>query len=407
MSLDGIRRQDRLLVEYEGDSHLHERRVLAVLDEQRLVVVTPHWDCYEESISDFSAVYRPGPRGGLPRKFCNGVHRGRVVLFRPAEMEARWPALLSDWVDRCPSPRPGGRELPVVDAVVAVAAGAPSTHGETPRGVTHIVDSRIWLAMETTKRYVTGEAVAVDAWKLHVVGNRGILECPEGPLAVALLDSWSLPAQPPALDDLRTQPVKYDGFGSRTQPYGTAVLGLSETAFSEWRVSGPRTCRWLCKAIVDQDSTPTRRHHWWRSALSLSVNDEGVEEHAFISEVLETALCFDALNVSELACFEQMARRYQLWEHFYGDALKVADQRSSGHQALEGEERGIFLGQERSRALALICPSLELHVSEQLRNRASILKERRKAREERVLVAQPPIAGQPDGKNKKGRGRGG
>ncbi len=49
----------------------------------------------------------------------------------------------------------------------------------------------------------------------------------------------------------------------------------------------------------------------------LSASDAFVDDHLFISEVLETVLSYDQFNCGEIAVFEVAARRYQLCEEFY------------------------------------------------------------------------------------------
>ena len=77
-----------------------------------------------------------------------------------------------------------------------------------------------------------------------------------------------------------------------------------------------------------------------------------------------------------------------MWEEFYSAKLEEAKtaRRPAGVSRFESDERSIFLGQPRSRALALVSPELEEYVALHLKERASVLKERRKAREERAAV---------------------
>ena len=50
------------------------------------------------------------------------------------------------------------------------------------------------------------------------------------------------------------------------------------------------------------------------------------------------------------------------------------------------DERQLFLGQDRGRGKALVCPLLEEWVAERLKSESAVLKERRKGREERMLA---------------------
>ena len=106
----------------------------------------------------------------------------------------------------------------------------------------------------------------------------------------------------------------------------------------------------------------------------------------FISEFLDAALCYDGLIIVQLSCMELASRRYQYWEQHYQESLRAGEQGSSPGKAWQASETGLFLGQEHSTAIALVCPALAEHVSSRLKDEASILKERRKAREERHLV---------------------
>ena len=57
------------------------------------------------------------------------------------------------------------------------------------------------------------------------------------------------------------------------------------------------------------------------------------------------------------------------------------------------DERTIFLGADRSRGSSLICPALEAYVASRLHDESSVLKERRKGREERLLARSEALDG--------------
>ena len=130
------------------------------------------------------------------------------------------------------------------------------------------------------------------------------------------------------------------------------------------------------------------RHSWWRSCLNLSVTDPGVEDHALLSDLLEIGLWYDGLNLGELLSFEKLARRYQLWEEdHYKDAPRRGTAKTDQASSLGGEERDLFMGDRHSRSTALVSPLLQSHIAEKLKDKAAIQKERRKAQEERGLLA--------------------
>jgi hypothetical protein len=213
-------------------------------------------------------------------------------------------------------------------------------------------------------------------------------------------------------DDLRTLPVRYDGRGVRGRSFHDAVGILTETEQSDWVVKGPRSMMWIVKGMADQGHTPRQRHYWWRQALGLQADDVGVDDHLFLSEIIEEASCVDQVNVAELMFMERVARRYQMWEQMYAAALRKAEAGDASGAWLD--EREIFLGNERSRGHALICPELEKWVAGRLAEESAVLKERRKGREERLLaggITNEVTAGKDTSAadtsgGRKGRGRG-
>jgi len=213
-----------------------------------------------------------------------------------------------------------------------------------------------------------------------------------------------------AAGDLRTLAVRYDPRGVRSRPFADATAALVETQFPDWGVHGPRTFLWLVLAISSQGFTPLQRHFWWRNILRLTASDAGVDEHQFLSELIEQCLSFDQLNGANLLAMESVARRYQLWEEMYSSHLALAESGDSSADWLD--ERRLFLGHARSRGHALVSPLLEKWVAEKLAEESAVLKERRKGREERAL-ARGAISTTDHDKDKdaaagraRGRGRG-
>ena len=116
-----------------------------------------------------------------------------------------------------------------------------------------------------------------------------------------------------------------------------------------------------------------------------TLEDPGVDEHLFLSELLSLGAEVDQLNLPNLAVFESAARRLQLWEERYTEKLRMASDGAgtAGHAS----ERHLFLGGSRPKGAALVSPQLERFVADRLSEEASVLKERRKGREERELLA--------------------
>jgi len=219
-----------------------------------------------------------------------------------------------------------------------------------------------------------------------VRGDRALL-CVDGEwVAAALRGSFAAAGRAPAAeeDDLRTMPVRYEDDGSRYREFREGVARLSESPHGDWPVAGPRTMKWIARELARQEQTPLRRHHWWRQILRLGPAEFGVAEHEAIMRVIETAMTYDQIRVSECASFELLSRRLQLIEERYAKLLMEAEA-GKDHEDKE-YEMALFMGASRPNGSALICPALTEFISGRLREEASILKERRKGREERQLA---------------------
>ena len=96
-------------------------------------------------------------------------------------------------------------------------------------------------------------------------------------------------------------------------------------------------------------------------------SDLGGAEHQLAMRLIEIALCYDQLNITELACFELIFRKAQLAEMRHREKM-------IGHNASDDmvEDEYLFLGIGETRRLVMVCPQLVDHMSEQLDNEASI-----------------------------------
>lgn len=93
----------------------------------------------------------------------------------------------------------------------------------------------------------------------------------------------------------------------------------------------------------------------------------GVDDHLFLSDLLEVSLTMDLPNLGELESSETISRRSHLWEEI------CAASSSRGRGGKESspwlDERQIFLRHERSRGHALVFPDLESWVADRLREK--------------------------------------
>ena len=94
-----------------------------------------------------------------------------------------------------------------------------------------------------------------------------------------------------------------------------------------------------------------------------------------------------------------MARQLQLCEERYKD--KIVSSRALGSG---GEEQFFFTGMQATRGI-MVAPALSEWIAKQLSAESAIAKERRKAREERLLVHPPAAAGAGGGAGVPGPGK--
>ena len=115
-------------------------------------------------------------------------------------------------------------------------------------------------------------------------------------------------------DDARVLSVQRDSGGARFRPFRDVVPVLTETAWANWPVSGPRTVVWCAKFIAEVDGHPRARHQRWLHETQLTAADVMVSEHETALRALEMAMTYDQLQVGEIASLELVMRRAQLAE---------------------------------------------------------------------------------------------
>ena len=175
--------------------------------------------------------------------------------------------------------------------------------------------------------------------------------------------------------DARVCSIRYGVDGVRYRDFREAIPLMEVSQFTDFPLTGPRSAHWLMTTIAQTSSGPLARHSRWTAESGVSMTDRSRYEHEILSRILETAVTYDCLNVTNLACLEIAGRRLQLLEESHlEDPL---------HPSFEGARH--FVGTGERRGGALIAPSLQAHVATQLAGEAAIAKERRKALEVKGL----------------------
>jgi hypothetical protein len=111
-----------------------------------------------------------------------------------------------------------------------------------------------------------------------------------------------------------------------------------------------------------------------------------VDEHAFLSEVLQLGVVYDQMNIGCLAAFEAIARRYQIHEEMYAQEM---DQRQCGEIDWAGE-RALFAGSSLNHYGCLVCPALKEWIATEVSKKVAILKETGSERGATVRIGSSP-----------------
>ena len=173
--------------------------------------------------------------------------------------------------------------------------------------------------------------------------------------------------------DLRTLPVKFDSAAERWRTVDESVLAYDEEDFEDFPIAGPRTLLRDCRQLRRQGRTFVRHHEEWRARSGVRHTDRSVHEHLALCRALHLLMCYDQVNLPNLAGCEAMNRRRTLIEKAH-----------SGHPEspnYEGAED--YLGATETVDGTMADPALEAYVAGRQANKAQVHRQARLMREER------------------------
>ena len=383
----------------EVEEPWHERLLLLNVAGNDWVVLTPDMDVYVEEIAvpPLGGVRHVAADGALP--FGLGSAYGqptyRFVKFPTAaaflliEAEAEQIARLAIASD-------AGRYA-VALAVPPLPAAAPPGL-RIPAAAAAPVQAR-WIAISNAAGIQAGDEIELTTVQLHgtVLDNLAIIVEPgrgsyaaynvsSGPMpfnAGRLQEAWdpaATPRGPPdagPLEDARTLPIIRNGSGERYRHVKSAVDSSAEVAFPDFPFDGPRTAFWLAKEISKTGLDPLARHYQWRHENSIKDDERAGDKHELLSELFELAMTYDQLDISNLAMTEAVSRHMQ---HVEFEVKKKVEAK----KGVDSSE--YYLGRSRKPGGNLLNPALQKHIAERASRDSAILKEQRKAAEERELL---------------------
>ena len=114
--------------------------------------------------------------------------------------------------------------------------------------------------------------------------------------------------------DLRILPVKFDGAAERWRTVDESVQAYDEEDFEDFPMAGPRTLLRDCRQLRRQGRTFVRHHEEWRARSGVRHTDRSVHEHLALCRALHLLMCYDQVNLPNLAGGEAMNRRRTLIE---------------------------------------------------------------------------------------------
>lgn len=371
---------DVVFLDYgEAPQVVHTRLVLAEVDRasHEFIIVTPDGDCYNEilhdSNQDIVAFYPAGPNNALPV----GVPPGNVYSFRPmtAMQLSTWMQLGRQEADRERAAR-GLAPLPVPGAGDGQA-------------------QKIWVLATMVEGHKVGEEVFPPVG-FPTMGDYGLMNLNDskGAARTAMIRRTSpddvastceelvqLARSTEAIDgddrsasdDIRTMAVRYSANGDRLRNFKETVAEMVECEMEDFPYS-PRTCLEYLRAVGTVAESNVAQHNSWVQQSRIPESSRAVYENEALSQILDVAINFDALQVCNLACFELLVRRKQL--------IAEAHQFNPASPSYEGSE--YWMGNRYKSGGAIIVPSLTEHVSKQLQADSAIMKERRKLAESKA-----------------------
>jgi len=115
----------------------------------------------------------------------------------------------------------------------------------------------------------------------------------------------------------------------------------------------------------------------WRTTGKLQDNDAWVAQHEAMCRILEVGCVYDQLDAAGLASFELICRQIQTIEERKKAQFSDGNDFGSDHALMSGMP---------NRSNLCICPALSAWVAQEVAKESAVLKEKRKAREERALI---------------------
>lgn len=350
---------------------VHTRIILGHISGHEYLIRTPDGDEYcevcDSSNGDLSHFFVGPDDGSLPA----GIPAGSVYGFGALTV-AEFNAMLA-----------AGR---------LAAAAERGRRGIQDVGVPLADNQMVWVLAEMVKGHSIGERVIPPAahpkdgtWGLmqmadseghsrpvliHQLQVDGIPQFCEDRISLARSSVASEGDDRQAGEDARTMEVKYAASGERQRSFKDTVAEFQQTEFEDFPLE-PRTSLAYLKAVSSIAESSFGQHLSWVHQSRIPENDRAIHESEVLSRAIDMAICYDQLNVVNLASFELLIRRKQLLAEAYSYGGGTPSYAGSDH----------FMGTSYRPGGAIVVPELTRHVADRMHQESQILKEKRKQQE--------------------------
>ena len=388
----------------------------------RWVVITPDYDIYEELLEIGPDILdiRFSPAGGpVPV----GINPNTVYGFGPLAAAARQQLIVEAGIYAqeilhaqgggavapalgLPAPAaavPGGvfgqalvqRALGAGAPAPAAVPGAAVALGLVGQAMGQSNSHHAWIATETRGDATVGDVIDLTGITHQLIEDRGVAVVSGISIGIRRILKADLDSKGDGISsldsDCRVMPLRRDGADKRYYDYKATIDKLSKSDLSDWPILGPKTVVWLLMYMFNNGGSPIAFHHRWLELVRLDYSASGTAEHLLLCKVIELMVTYDGIRVSHIAAAELIARKIQMvherWKHKLPNFNGVAGQQG-GASNME-DDTHLLLGTSDTRGNVGVCPELQSWLGEQLSKEALATKERRKAREERALMAEP------------------
>ena len=186
--------------------------------------------------------------------------------------------------------------------------------------------------------------------------------------------------------DARVFPIGRDLTGKRFGNFSELVRKGVPYKCDDCPVSGPHTVQWLCLFFASNGGSPIAFHYRWMSEVRLDYAARGTSEHLTLCQALEYMTIYDFIDPCGSACAELICRKIQIIHDLWRHKLPSL----GGKDNLE-DDSFLILGTHETRNNVGFSPALSKWIGKEVSDEFLAAKERRKAREERLL-ANPKAA---------------